>query len=260
MKKAFNWVFVSLLVLVLVGYLSVNSVANQALGAASTQQIKTKSDDKLLPSSYPSDILPLPADAEIFIVLENPGNNGLEVAFVSDYNFDTLCDYYAKALKGAHDLMTIPSERLYMIGGQLEGVGYMIMVSKDAMNPNPQYVGKISVYIILTGLKGVSSDKTLEPSRDGNSWPSADLPGVPKLPGHISYVLRQDDIVLLEIQVEATSVVETYLDDLKGAGFSFDGQPVRSNEHIQVIAFKDSSILNFSYNVNEKTVYLEFMK
>lgn len=51
----------------------------------------------------------------------------------------------------------------------MDGVGYTIMLEKNAMNPNPQYAGKISVYIILTELKGISGGVPQRPEGEGEA-------------------------------------------------------------------------------------------
>lgn len=129
---------------------------SESIGNLNTQQTAPLSASKTLPDFYPKDILPLAADAEILDVRENPSNAGLEVSYVSGNNIDTLCDFYEGALKDAKNLNTIETSDGYMITARLDDVGFSIMLSKDAMKSNPLHSGKISVYIILTGLAGVS--------------------------------------------------------------------------------------------------------
>lgn len=118
---------------------------------------ETASASKTLPISYPKEILPLAADAEIIDVRENPANKGLEVMYVSDNHIDTLRDFYEGVLKDAKDLNTDETADGYWITAKMDGVDYTIMIDENAMNPNPQYSGKVSVYIILLGLEGVSA-------------------------------------------------------------------------------------------------------
>ncbi|MEA4898153.1 hypothetical protein ACH6CV_03005 [Bacillota bacterium Meth-B3] len=129
---------------------------SEVIGESSTRQITPPANSKTLPDSYPKDILPLAADAEILDVRENPSNKGLEVSYVSSNNIDTLCDFYEGALKDAGNLSTMETQDGYMITAKLNDVGYSIMLSKDAMKSNPLHSEKISVYIILTGVAGVS--------------------------------------------------------------------------------------------------------
>lgn len=185
-----------------------NPAANETIGGTASQtrkqsqttddpqepQNETAAGSKTLPASYPNEILPLAADAEILDVREDPANNGLEVSYVSDNDIDTLCDFHEGALKDAKDLCTTETQDGYMITAKMDDVDYTIMLSKDAMKSNPQYSGKISVYIILTGLKGVSGGKSHMPEGEGEAWPSADLPGVPELEGYISQILREDEV------------------------------------------------------------------
>lgn len=157
MKKVL--ILMSVLILVLAGCGAKEPAANKANGGAASQapkQSKTVASSKALPPSYPKEILPLAADAEILDVRENPKNKGLEVSYVSANDIDTLCDFYEGALKDAKDLNTQKTADGYWISATMDGVGYTIMLDKSAMNPIPKYAGKISVYIVLTGLKGIS--------------------------------------------------------------------------------------------------------
>lgn len=152
---------------------SVESKQNQTTGDLQKPN-KTTTDSKTLPESYPKEILPLAADAEIIDIREHPTNNGLEVSYVSGNNIDTLCDFYEGALQDAENLSTTETQDGYMITTKMDGIDYTIMLDKNAMNPNPQYAGKISVYIILTGLYGASSNASQMPEGDGEAWPFAD--------------------------------------------------------------------------------------
>ena len=229
-------------------------------GDFNTPQNETAINSKALPAIYPREILPLTADAEIIDVRENPANNGLEVSYVSDSDMDTLHDLYEGALKDTKDLSVAETSDGYMISAKMDGVGYTIMLSKDAMNPNPQYAGKISVYIVLTGLKGVSGGESQMPEGDGETWPSADLPGVPELKGHIGQILREEGIIRLEITVETAETVKSYIGELTAAGFSFDTQPDIDSDHMEFLAFKDSSMMSFAYKGEENLVSIEYQK
>ncbi len=110
------------------------------------------SGDLALPPSYPSEILPMAVDAEIIGIKENPENGSLEVSYVSDNNIGTLCDFHEAALKDAANLSTMEIAGGYIITAEMDGISYNIMISEDAMDPNPEYAGKISVYINLSGL------------------------------------------------------------------------------------------------------------
>ena len=262
MKRLLPWILTFALVFALVGCGTEEPTTNEANGgvvSGTPGQNQTSSISNTLPDSYPREILPLAADAEIIDVRENPANKGLEVMYVSDNDIDTLCDYYEGALKDAQDLSTTETPDGYMINTKIDGVDYTIMLSEDAMNPNPKYAGKNSVYIILTGLEGISSDAQL-PEGEGEVWPSADLPGVPQLKGHIDQILREDGNIYLEITVENAEKVKSYIDELTAAGFSFDSQPEAESDHVQFFAFKDNSILNFAYKAEENRVFIEYQK
>lgn len=262
MKKTLSWILITAFVFMLAGCGSKGPAANEANGGAASKvpkQSETTSDAKTLPDSYPKEILPLAADAEIFDVRENPASKGLEVMYVSDNDIDTLCDYYEGKLKDAKDLSTAQTQDGYMITAKMDGVGYTIMLSKDAMKPNPQYAGKKLVYIILSGLEGIASGSQM-PEGEGEAWPPADLPGVPKFKGHIYKILREDGIIWLEIIVESADEVKSYIGELRGAGFSFDSEPDVKMDHIQFFAFKGNSILNFAYDAEENSVSIEYHK
>lgn len=259
MKKISLLILVSILILALAGCLTKGVAANEANDRTTSgkpKQNETTADSKTLPASYPREILPLAADAEILDVREYPANKGLEVSYVSDNNIDTLCDYYEGALKDANNLSTTKTPDGYLITAKLDGIGYSIMLSKDAMKPNPQYAGKTSVYIILTGLGGESQ----RPEGEGQAWPTAELPGVPQLKGHISQILREEGIIRLEITVENAEEVKIYISKLTAAGFSFDTEPDTESDHMEFLAFKDSSMMSFAYKGKENLVSIEYQK
>lgn len=273
MKRILSLILASALILALAGCGAQKPAADKANGGTAPTEPKqsqptgdnqkpnkTTSGSKTLPASYPKKNLPLAADAEIIDVRENPANNGLEVIYVSDNDIDTLCDYYAGALKDAKDLSTTKTQDGYMITAKMEGVGYTIMLSKGAMKSIPQYAGKISVYIILTGLKGVSGGTSRMPEGEGKAWPSADLPGVPPLKGYISQILREDGMIRLEITVESAEKVKSYIGELTAAGFSFDTKPDMESKHMEFLAFKDNSMMSFAYKGAENLVSIEYKK
>lgn len=273
MKKILSFILASVLILALAGCGTKEPAADEANGGTTSAEPKqsqttgappkpneTASGSKTLPASFPKETLPLAADAEILDVRENPANNGLEVSYVSDNDINTLCDYYEGALKDAKDLSTTETQDGYMITAKMDGVDYTIMLSKDAMNSNPKYAGKISVYIVLIGLKGLSGDETQMPEGEGEAWPSADLPGVPELKGHISQILREDGMIRLEITVESAEKVKSYIGELTEAGFSFDTEPNMESNHMEFLAFKDSSMMSFAYKGAENLVSIEYQK
>lgn len=217
-------------------------------------------DFKTLPETYPKEILPLAADAEIIDIREHPANNGLEVSYVSDNNIDTLCDFYEGALQDAENISTTETPDGYMIDAKMDGIDYTIMLDKNAMNPNPQYAGKISVYIVLIGLEGVSNNASQMPKGDGEAWPFAELPGVPELKGHISQILREDGIIRLELTVESADDVKSYIGKLTEASFSFDTLLDIESDHMEFLAFKDGSMISFAYKGEENAVSIEFQK
>lgn len=273
MKKILSLILASVLILALAACGAKELASNEANGGITPAEPKTNQttgdlqkpneitpDSKTLPASYPKETLPLAADAEILDVKENPANNGLEVSYVSDNDIDTLCDYYEGALKDAKDLSTTEMQDGYMITAKMEGVNYSIILSKDAMKSNPQYDGKVSVYIILTGLKGASSRTSQMPQGEGEAWPSADLPGIPELKGHIGQVLREDSTIRLEITVESAEKVKNYINELTEAGFSFDTRLDMESNHMEFLAFKDSSMMSFAYKGVENLVSIEYQK
>lgn len=263
MKKILSIFLASVLILALAGCEAKGPLANQTNGGEASQapkQSETVFGSKMLPAIYPKETLPLAADAEIIDVRENPANKGLEVMYVSDNNIDTLCDFYVGALKDAKDLSTTETQDGYMITAKIDGVDYTIMLDKNAMNPNPQYAGKISVYIILAGLEGISGGTSQMPEGEGEAWPSADLPGVPELKGHIGQILREDGIIRLEITVESAEKVKSYIGELIEAGFSFDTQPDTESSHMEFLAFKGSGMISFAYKGEENLVSIEYQK
>lgn len=273
MRKILIWALMLVFMLPLVGCVAKSPVtdkessesAKEASGNNGTatdigsSSDTAKGDELILPDSYPKEVLPLAADAEILDVRENLASKGLEIVYVSDNDIDTLCDFYEGALKDALDLSTQETSDGYMISAKMDGVGYTIMLSKDAMNSIAQYAGKISVYIILNGLEGIS-DGSQMPMGDGEAWPSAELPEVPQLKGHIDLILREDGIIRLEITVDNAEKVKSYISELTEAGFSFDTQPDIESDHMEFLAFKDSSMLSFSYKGEEKLVSIDYQK
>ena len=274
MRKIMTWTIMISLVLLFAGCQEQSS-APEKKGTMTTEQTTghkgdaseintssgaTKEDELVLPVSYPKEILPLAVDAEILDVRENVQNKGIEVSYVSDNDIKTLRDFYEGALKDAKDLNTIETSGNYMISANIDGVGYTVMISKDAMSSNPKYAGKKSVYIVVTGLDGEYNGEKQMPDGDGEAWPSADLPGVPEFKGYISHILRDGGIIYLDILVENNDFVKSYIDELAKAGFRFEAEPDLESDHVQFIAFKGDSILNFSYKAKEDFVTIEYQK
>lgn len=262
MKKIVTLILVSVLILALAGCGSKDSGVKDDLKKPqdNTSTNSSTSNSDTLPASYPKEKLPLAVDAEIIDVRENPASKGLEVIYVSDNNINTLRDFYEGALKGAKDLITDETPEGYMISATLDGVGYTIMLSKDAMKSNPKYAEKVSVYIILSGLEDISEAGPQIPMEKGETWPTADLPGVPIFEGHIDKILRDDNIIYLDITVDNADVVKSYIGDLTEAGFTFDAEPKMEDDYLQYFAFKGDSVLNFDYDGKEKSVGIEYHK
>ena len=272
MKKILSLILMSVLILSIAGCGAKEPAENEANDGTksaeskqsqttdSTQKPKeTASGSKTLPGSYPKEILPLAADAEIIDVRENPANNGLEVSYVSDNNIETLCDFYEGALKDAKDLNTDETPDGYWITAKMDGIDYTIMLSKDAMKSNPQYAGKISVYIILSALEGVAGP-TEKPKDESLAWPFDEMPGVPELKGHISKILREDGIMHFEMTVESAETIKSYVGELTAAGFTFDSAPDLESDYIEFIAFKNSSIINLGYGSDDNFVAFDYQK
>ena len=269
MKKILSLILASVLILAFAGCGAKEPAANDGTTSEPKQSQttddpqkpnETASGSKTLPASYPKETLPLAADAEILDVRENPANNGLEVSYVSDNDIDTLCDYYEGVLKDAKDLITTETQDGYMITAKMDGVDYTIMLSKDAMKSNPQYAGKISVYIVITGLEEVSGDEIQKSKGESLAWPFDEMPGVPELKGHISKILREDDIMHFEMTVESAETIKSYVDELTAAGFTFDSMPDLESDHIEFLAFKDGSMINLGYGSDDNFVAFDYQK
>jgi hypothetical protein len=192
-------------------------------------------------------------------VRENPANNSLEISYVSDNDIDTLCDFYEGALKDAKDLNTDETADGYWITANMDSVDYTIMLSKDAMKSNPQYAGKISVYLTLSGLEGVAGPAE-KPKGESLAWPFDEMPGVPELKGHISKILREDDIMHFEMTVESAETIKSYVGELTAAGFTFDSAPDLESDHIEFHAFKDGSMINLGYGSDDNFVAFDYQK
>ncbi len=151
MKKLLTGLLTFMLVLTLAGCGAKEPAANEANGGtvsgepkqsqtgddAKKPQNETTASSKTLPDSYPKEILPLAADAEILDVRENPANNGLEVSYVSDNDIDTLCDFYEGALNDAEGLSTAETQDGYMITAKMDGVGYTIRLAPRSLPHYP---------------------------------------------------------------------------------------------------------------------------
>lgn len=277
MRKIFAWSLMLVLILFFAGCgkksPTLGKTSSEIVGGASNNKGAAadnspspdtekggKGNELILPESYPKEILPLAADAKIIDIRQNPANKGLEVYYVSDNNVDTLCDYYEGALKGAENLSTVKMSDGYMITAKMDDVNYTVIISKDAMNPNPKYAGKIAVSIILSGLKDISSGKPKMPEGTGEQWPTAELPGIPQLTGFISKIQRENGIVRLEIIVKDAGVITSYIEKLKEAGYFPDTETDAQSGHVEFLAFKDSSMINFSYKGKEQLVFIEYQK
>lgn len=206
-----------------------------------------------------SDLIPLAADAEILDVRQNPSNTVLEVYYISRSHIDTVADFYGHALQELENLTIQRIQSGYMITANLGKLHYMIMLSENAMDPNPKYAGAIAVSVILTGLDAKAAEpETLE--ENGEKWPAAELFGVPELRGQIQQILREDGLVQVHMIVKGTEVVKKYLEELQIAGFRFDSEPVFHDDHLEFVAFRDGSMLNFTYKGTEKAVFFEYLK
>lgn len=250
MKKILSLILVSVMILALVGCGEKEPMADNA-------KVETTSDSKTLPASYPKETLPLAADAEIIDVKEYPANKGLEVMYVSDNNIDTLCDFYEGALKDAKDLSTTETQDGYMITAKMSGIDYTIMLDKSAMNSNPQYAGKVSVYLVLLGQEGAAGP-TEEPKDESLAWPFDEMPGVPELKGHISKILREDGVMHFEMTVESAETIKSYVEELTAAGFIFDSAPDLESDHIEFLAFKEGSVINLGYGSDDNFVAFDY--
>ncbi|HHX37508.1 MAG TPA: hypothetical protein GX717_05965 [Clostridiaceae bacterium] len=211
MKKILSLILASFLILGLVGCGGEEAPENSNVlndsASSALKAVETASDIKTLPDSYPKDVLPLAADAEIIDVRENPASKGLEVMYVSDNDIDTLCDFYVGALKDAKDLSTDETPDGYWITAKMDGIDYTVMLDKNAMNPT-KYAGQISVYLVLSGLEG-AADPAEKPEGESLAWPFAEMPGVPELKGHISKILREDGIMHFEMTVESDETIKS---------------------------------------------------
>jgi predicted small lipoprotein YifL len=271
MKKILSFILAYVLILALAGCGAKEPAADKANSGTTLEPKQSQTTDgpqkpnetasgsKTLPESFPRETLPIAADAEILDVRENHANNGLEVSYVSDNDIDTLCDFYEGALKDAKDLSTTQTQDGYIITAKIDGVGYDIMLNKDAMNPNPHYAGKVSVYLILSGLEGVSVPAE-KPKGESLAWPFDEMPGVPELKGHISKILREDGIIHFEMTVESAETIKSYVGELTVAGFTFDSAPDLASDHIEFLAFKDGSIINLGYGSDDNFVAFDYQK
>lgn len=78
----------------------------------------------------------------------------------------------------------------FTITAKIDGVAYSIILDKNAMNPNSQYAGKVSVYLILSGLESAETIKSYvdELTEDGFTFDS-----VPNLENnHIEFLTFKD--------------------------------------------------------------------
>lgn len=232
MKKILSLFIVSVLILTLAGCGTKEPAANEEKveTTSETNQRQTTDDpqkpnetasgSKTLPSSYPKEVLPLAADAEILDVRENPANNGLEVSYVSDNNIGTLCDFYEGALKDAKDFNTDETPDGYWITAKMDGIGYTIMLSKDAMKSNPQYAGKISVYIVLTKLEEkvtIRGDNGEKVTFGDSKWPTSELArNIPEFKhGTVNGVLESADSIVITLESVKEEDVSLYWETIK---------------------------------------------
>lgn len=210
--------------------------------------------------SFPGDLLPLPEDAEVLDLRENPVNNGLEISYLSDHNMEALRNLYVDALQGAQEFQITAMPNGYMISAKMADISYNIMLSEDAMDPNPKYAGKKSIYIVLNGLAGGTTSDPQVATNQGQRWPTHELPGLPELKGRIDHVLQADGSLFLEITVENSDVVLDYIEELRKADFSFDAEPELKAGRVEFFAFRGDNILGFVYKAEENYVSMEYLK
>ena len=60
--------------------------------------------------------------------------------------------------------------------------------------------------------------------------------------------------------MESAEKVKSYIDELTAAGFSFDTDPNMESNHMEFLAFKDSSMMSFAYKGAENLVSMEYQK
>lgn len=208
----------------------------------------------------PDGLLKLPEDAEVIDVRENPSNRGLEISIVTDFALDKLHDLYVEELKEAEELSITPLPGGYMISATLDGVHHTLMLSETAMDANPVYAGKTSVYAVLTGLDISMDQENEEAKEEGLPWPHGELPGLPELKGTIHKVLKEGGSVYLEITVANSDIIRAYIEDVREAGFYFDTEPEFIDGHVEFFAFRGDNILGFGYGEDDHFVAMEFVQ
>jgi hypothetical protein len=235
---------------------------SEKVNSASKLNMGDIGSDLPLPDNYPKEILPLSEDANIINVRQYPQNNGLGIIYVSGDDLNSLLELNKSALSAAKDLVVMETDDGYMLMASLEDVNYTIVIGEGLFDHLPEYKGKQSVMIEITGMKGLLDSETASgiPTDSGKPWPPSGMAEVPELPGYIGNVYTEDNVVRLEITVDGLDVIKHYIDELKNAGFSFDLEPDTSTKNIEFLAFKNSAMLNFAYKDTEKLVFIEYSK
>ena len=67
-------------------------------------------------------------------------------------------------------------------------------------------------------------------------------------------------MIRLEITVESAEKVKGYIGELTAKGFSFDTEPDVESNHMEFLAFKDSSMMSFAYKGGENLVSIDYQK
>jgi len=223
--------------------------------------VMARSGEPSILDGYPKELIMLELDEdEILDIKDHAPNNSIEIYCASRKKLSNLVEHFTDRLSVAEDLAVFDSQSNYMISATTEGVSYTVMLSEGTYDANPEHRGKVGVFINIIGLKDYFV-KTIElPEGESQAWPAADMPGVPRLQGFISGIGREDNGVWFRVVVDSIEVVEDYVGQLSAAGFRFDSEPTLKDGYIEFYAFRDDSILNFSYKASEQRVSVEYLR
>lgn len=256
MKRILSFILASTLMLALGGCGTKEPVGNKETGGKATMELKSMIT---LPDYLPKDFRLFPDGAVIVDGREHPPAKAYEITYLSDSSLETLRDFYKAALKDGKNFSSTEFGDGYNVSAKINDIDYIATILKLTMGPD---TGRSSVRLSVRGLKEIS-DGSDKPKGEGKAWPSADLPGVPELKGHIKSVeIDEDDhVVRVDVIVDSADAVRNYVGELENAGFRNLPSPENlEDEHMEFDGSSDASYINIGYKGSEKSVCIQYMK
>ena len=109
---------------------SVTEEREESSGAGINVSLGETGENMSLPDSYPTEVFPLPGDANIVNVNENPDNKSTGIILKTGKNFDEALAYCQDIMKGGTITLEDKKDDSYILMGSKDKYSIMITVSK----------------------------------------------------------------------------------------------------------------------------------